>query len=395
MNPRLRVDLVRLIGSQICVHACMTGFRMAAPLMALREGHSALAVGVLLALFAVSPAVLALPAGRFADRHGLRHPVRVAVAVASAGAMLAVAWPVFWVLCLSATACGAASGIAMIALQRHVGRLAHDATELRQVFSWMAVGPSISNFLGPLLAGLLIDAAGFRWAFLLLASLPWLAWWWVRGTQELPSAPQPADGRKRSSWDLLRNPDFRRLMVLNWMLSSCWDVHTFLVPVIGHERGLSATAIGTILGAFALAATAIRLILPWVAARLRESAVIATAMICTALLFALYPLAHAAWSMAGLSVLLGLALGSVQPMIMSTLHQMTPPHRHGEALGLRAMAINGSSVVMPLLFGSTGALLGVAGVFWIVGAAIGSASPIAWRLRPPAGGPAPVSTLES
>jgi sugar phosphate permease len=171
-------------------------------------------------------------------------------------------------------------------------------------------------------------------------------------------------------------------------------VHTFLVPVIGHERGLSATAIGAILGGFALAATAIRLILPWVASRLRESVVIASAMVATALLFALYPLAQAAWAMAGLSILLGVALGSVQPMIMSTLHQMTPPHRHGEALGLRAMAINGSSVVMPLLFGSTGALLGVAGVFWIVGAVVGSASPIAWHLRPPASGPAPVSTLE-
>jgi predicted MFS family arabinose efflux permease len=305
-----------------------------------------------------------------------------------------VVWPAFWVLCLSATACGAASGIAMIALQRHVGRLAHDATQLRQVFSWMAVGPSISNFLGPLLAGLVIDAGGFRSAYLLLALLPWLAWWWVRRTQELPRVPRPDDGRKRSSWDLLRNPDFRRLMALNWMLSSCWDVHTFLVPVIGHERGLSATAIGAILGGFALAATAIRLILPWVAARLRESAVIASAMVATALLFALYPLAQAAWAMAVLSVLLGLALGSVQPMIMSTLHQMTPPHRHGEALGLRSMAINGSSVLMPLLFGSTGVLLGVAGVFWIVGAAVGSASPIAWRLRPPAGGPAQVSTLE-
>ena len=38
------------------------------------------------------------------------------------------------------------------------------------------------------------------------------------------------------------------------------------------------------------------------------------------------------------SVLLGLALGSVQPMIMSMLHQITPEARHGEALGLRLMA---------------------------------------------------------
>jgi MFS family permease len=382
LNPRLRVDLARLIASQISVHACMTGFRMAAPLMALREGHSAWSVGILLALFALAPVFLALPAGRFADRHGLQRPVRLAVTVASVGALAAVVWPTFWVLCLSATTCGAASGMAMIALQRHVGRLAHDATELRQVFSWMAVGPSISNFLGPVLAGFVIDHAGFRWAYLVLALLPWLAWWWVRRTQELPREPAPEGGRRASSWDLLRQPDFRRLMALNWMLSSCWDVHTFLVPVLGHERGLSATAIGAILGGFALAATAIRVLMPWLASRLRESAVIATAMFATASLFAIYPFAHAAGAMATLSVLLGFALGSVQPMIMSMLHQMTPPHRHGEALGLRSMAINGSSVAMPLLFGSVGAAVGVAYVFWAVGSLVGVASPMAWRLRP-------------
>lgn len=388
MNPRTRIDLARLIAAQVCVHSCMTGFRMAAPLMALREGHSPLSVGVLLALFALSPALLALPAGRYADRHGLRRPVRLAVVVGSLGGLAAVVWPHFAVLCLSAITCGTAAGLALIALQRHVGQLAHNATELRQVFSWMAVGPSVSNFLGPLLSGLVIDLAGFRWAYLMLAVLPWMAWWWVRRVHPLVAEKAPADSASRSSWDLLRQPDFRRLLMLNWILASCWDVHTFLVPVLGHERGLSATAIGAILGGFALAATAIRLLMPWVAARLREQVVIATAMLSAALLLALYPLARAAWAMSALSVLLGFALGSVQPMVMSMLHQMTPPHRHGEALGLRSMAINGSSVAMPLLFGSVGAAVGVAYVFWAVGAVVGSTSPVAWRLRPPAG-PAP------
>ena len=85
-----------------------------------------------------------------------------------------------------------------------------------------------------------------------------------------------------------------------------------------------------------------------------------------------------------LSALLGLALGSVQPMVMSTLHQITPHHRHGEALGLRSMAINGSSVLMPLLFGSAGVLVGAAGVFWVVGSVVGLGSSLAWRLQPPA-----------
>ena len=381
MNPGLRSNLARLIAAQICLHACMTGFRMAAPLMALREGYSPAAVGMLLALFALAPVFMALPAGRYADRRGLKKPVALAVGVASAGAAIAVAFPVFGVLCFTALTCGAATGLAMIALQRHVGRLANGATELRQVFSWMAIGPSISNFLGPFAAGVMIDSFGFRAAFLLLALLPSLAWIWVRHTVEHePVAPELRQS-SGSSWNLLKDAGFRKLMLINWMLSSCWDVHTFLVPVLGHERGLSATVIGSILGAFALAATAIRVLMPWLAARLRESVVIGSAMGATALLFAVYPLVQAAWAMAALSILLGLALGSVQPMIMSTLHQMTPHHRHGEALGLRAMAINGSSVVMPLLFGSVGALVGVGAVFWAVGAVVGLGSPLAWTLR--------------
>ena len=37
--------LIRLIVVQVFIHACMTGMRLAAPLLALREGQSALAVG--------------------------------------------------------------------------------------------------------------------------------------------------------------------------------------------------------------------------------------------------------------------------------------------------------------------------------------------------------------
>ena len=47
-------ELARIILAQICLHACMAGTRMAAPLLALREGYSPAAVGVLLALFALT-----------------------------------------------------------------------------------------------------------------------------------------------------------------------------------------------------------------------------------------------------------------------------------------------------------------------------------------------------
>jgi MFS family permease len=391
-DPRL--GLARLIAGQICLHASMAGMRMVAPLLALKGGYSPLAVGILLSLFAVTQVFLSLPAGRYADRHGLKRPVGLAVLVAALGAGVAALFPVFPVLCFSAMLTGGATGVVTLSLQRHVGRAARNPTELKEVFSWLSIGPAVSNFIGPLSAGLLIDHVGlwlggqaadlngFRGAFLLMALLPLCTWLWVRHTVELPALVAPANAAPARAWDLMREPMMRRLMLVNWLLSSCWDVHTFVVPVIGHEHGFSASVIGTILGAFAIAATSVRVVMPLFAEQLKEWLVVSGAMAITAAMFAIYPLMATPLAMGACSVVLGLALGSVQPMIMSTLHQITPPERHGEALGLRMMTINGSSVLMPMLFGTAGSVLGVSLVFWFVGAAVGLGSQAAWNMRP-------------
>ncbi len=381
--------LARIILAQVFLHACMAGTRLAAPLLALREGYSPLAVGVLLALFALTQVFLALPSGRYADRHGLKRPVAFAVMAAVLGAGAAVAFPVFPVLCFAALLTGGATGSAVIAIQRHVGRAASGGLQLRQVFSWLSIGPAFSNFIGPFSAGMLIDhvgavpgeLSGYRAAFLLMALLPLMSWWLLRNVPELNSPAPPAEGPRPRTLDLLREASFRRLMAVNWVLASCWDVHTFVVPLLGHERGLPASVIGTILGAFAIAAAAVRMLLPLVASRVREWAVLVGAMLVTALLFSVYPLTNSAFSMGVCSVLLGLALGMVQPMVMSLLHQITPEARHGEALGLRMMAINASSVAMPILFGTAGVVIGVAGIFWAVGAAVGLGARGAYLLR--------------
>jgi MFS family permease len=380
LSKTLSRPLLHLIIGQVCLHGTMAGMRMAAPLWALREGFSAAWVGVLLALFALTQVFIALPAGRYADAHGLKKPVGFAIVLASAGMFLATALPHFATLCVAALCVGGATGIAIISLQRHVGRAAENSLQLKQVFSWLSIGPAVSNFLGPFTTGLLIDFVGFRAAFLFLALLPWVTWFWIRHTQELPPVVLKTEAKKKA-WDLLREPLMRRLMLVNWLLSSCWDVHTFVVPLLGHERAYSASVIGTILGAFAIAAAAIRILLPQLAHSLREWAVITVAMVMTAMLFAVYPLMPTALSMGVCSVFLGFTLGCVQPMIMSTLHQITPEDRQGEALGLRLMAINGSSVIMPMLFGVAGAVIGVAGLFWVTGACVGAGARIASRLK--------------
>lgn len=385
----MNAGLLRLILAQVCLHATMTGTRLAAPLLALSEGYSAAAVGVLLALFALTQVFLALPAGRFADRHGLRRPMLIAIVAATGGAAMAAVLPTFPVLCVAALLTGGATGIAVIALQRHVGRAARNPTELKQVFSWLAIAPAAANFVGPFVTGLLIDHAGrtpgdlqgYRIAFVLLALTPLASWLLVRGTRELPLSIPPPGGPRRRAMDLVAQPMFRRLLFVNWLQSASWDVHSFVLPILGHERGLGASTIGSILGVFAVAAAAIRVVLPLVARRFSERKVIVASNVITALTFAVYPLASSAVAMGACSAVLGIALGAVQPMVMSMLHQITPHERHGEALGLRVMTLNASSVAMPMLFGAAGAFIGVAGVFWLVGGVVALGTRSVWGLR--------------
>lgn len=374
-------ELARLTLAQLFLNACVTGMRMAAPLQALRLGHGEAAVGCLIALFALAQVVLALPAGRYCERHGLRHPVAWSVLVAWAACALAAAWPIFPVLCVSALLAGGAGGVAIIAVQRHLPRIAGEPAALRKAFSWLAIGLALSNALGPLAAGLLIDGAGFRTAFLGIAALPLLAWLAVRGVADRVSIPPVATGHPGGAWGLWGDPDLRRLLVVTCLLSCCWDVHTFLVPVLGHERGFPASVIGSILGAFGFGATAVRLLAPLVAAKLKEWVVLVAAMVATSLLFGVYPQMHAALAMGACSGLLGFCLGSTQPMVMSLLHQLAPEHRYGEAVAMRVIVINLSSVGIPIVSGVAGSLIGTAGAFWAAGLMVAAGARMAAGMR--------------
>lgn len=385
MRPTGRMSpmLVALIVGQIGLHSAMAGTRMAAPLQALRQGHGAWTVGVMMALFAAAPVLLALHAGRLADRHGYHKPLKLAAAFSIAGGLLAllsnwVTGPVHLLMVfVAASLCGGGSNIGLIAIQRTAGRSARDATERVRIFSWLGLAPALANVVGPVTAGFLIDHAGFPAAYTFLLMLPLVALAAARFVpQEAPL--ESASGPKGTTWDLWRTPGLRRLMTVNWLLSSCWDVHSFAVPILGHERGFSASTIGLVLGVFPLSVTAVRLLIPMLAERLSEAQVLRAAMLGTGLVFAIYPMVHSPWLMGMCAIALGLTLGAVQPMVMSTLHHLTPHERHGEAIALRSMTLNLSSTLMPLLFGAAGTAVGVTALFWVVAGAVGSGS---WLTR--------------
>lgn len=359
-----------LIATMICVHACMATTRVTASLWVLGQGHGEASVGLLLSLFAVAPIVLSLWAGRLADRHGFHRPVGVGVALAFVGALLALAVQQLWAIALGCLLCGGAVAVAAVAIQREAGLMAEAPGELKRIFSWMSLGPAMSNAASPVIAGLLIDHAGMTAAFAFAAALPLLAWVLARRLPRNPPQVLTKSFRERAAWDLFRLPAYRRLLVVNLALSAGWDAHSFVVPVVGHARGLSASSIGFVLGSFAVAATVVRLAIVRFADDLDEGRALRAAMTVATLTFIAY-----AWlpGTAGLvcgSALLGMALGSVQPMILAMLHHATPPERHGQALGLRMLFINGATVAMPAGFGMLAAATALAAPMWLMAAAL-------------------------
>ncbi len=169
-----------VIATLVGLHACMAATRMAASLAVLKQGHPDWVVGVLFSLYAVAPIVLSLWAGRLADRFGFHRPVRWAVGLALTGALLPVFTQHLAALAFSGLLTGGAVSVAAVAIQREAGLMARDASDLKRVFSWVALGPALSNTLAPVIAGLLIDHVGFRAAFAFGALLPLLGAWLLR-----------------------------------------------------------------------------------------------------------------------------------------------------------------------------------------------------------------------
>ena len=380
--------LPELMLSQLAVNAAMAGQRMATPLQALRAGHAPWSVGLLLALFTLLPIVTGMAAGRMADRLGYQVPLRFAVGLTFGGAALSLlaCWlpadAQFVLLCLAAIVSGAGVNICGIATQRTGGLITTDATARLRIFSWLAMAPALASAVGPVLAGVLIDLGGFAWAYAALMILPLVALLSARRVPgQTPQNPS-SDGKSLGSLsDLLAVPGLRRLLIINWLLSASWDVHSFAVPVLGLARGYGASTIGLVLGSFTLAVAAVRFVVPLLAHRVNAVTLLVGAMLATGAIFIAYPFASTPWSMALCAALLGLTLGAVQPTVVWMLYQLAPTGRHGEAIALRSMAISASNTAMPLAFGVAGTVLGPGVMFWVMGAAVGAGSWAAHGLR--------------
>lgn len=366
------MPLAAIIGFTILSHAAFNGSRVTVSLYALHLQATPFTVGVLMSLYALLPMLLSVPAGRLIDRIGARKPVLWSALMVILGVFLPWAWPGLPALYVASTLIGTGFMILHLAVNNVVGALGGPADRTRN-FSWLAIGFSVSGFLGPMIAGFSIDNAGHLSTFLILTGIAGCAFALFSRTHRLfaqrgahvaasPDAPKPRVA------DLLANRRMRAVFIASGLLSTGWDLFTFMIPIYCSQAGLSASTIGVIMGAFAAATFAVRLLMPLFAGRLKEWHVITASMLVAGVAYSLYPFFQTTGPLVALSCLLGAGLGCAQPMVMALLYAASPPGRQGEAIGIRTTVLNISSTVLPLVSGALGAALGMGPVFWMMSA---------------------------
>ena len=373
-----RVKLKRIFVVTILVHAAFASMRVAVSLYGLHLGASAFTVGLIMSLIAFLPMLISVHAGRVIDRMGPRRPMIAGAALVAAGLSVVVIFPSLTSLYFVTSICGLGFLLFHVAAHQAVGLLGPERERMRN-FSLLALAFSTSSFLGPMLAGFLIDSAGYQACFAIATAFGGIGLLSaLRIERDVARSGERNPARQRRAFDLLKTRELRTVLGVSGVISMCWDLFTFAVPIYGVRIGLSASRIGTILGAFGVAIFFVRLSMPAIARKLSEWPLLIAAMLLTSAAFALFPFCESATLLMALAFVVGFGLGGAQPVIMTLVYRVAPAGRAAEAVGIRTLLLNISQTGVPLSSGAFGAAVGISPAFWLMAAVLAGAS---WHAR--------------
>lgn len=380
------------------------GARLAISLDALHLQVSPVVVGALGSLFSLIPALSSVATGRWVDRIGARGPMLHSAWLMAASALVAFFWRDLAALFVVSVLIGAFENVFIVATLQVLGRDTAPGARVRN-FSMLTTANSLGMFISPLLVGTGIDNLGYPLTFLMLGAISLVpvlvivirrmagksrsgndsakrnvaaagahgrrdaqAAIEMRDFGEQPVKDGNAKPRKSNAFDLLRVPALRWLYGIAFATSSSILLFMFLVPLHGVERGMSASRIGLLLGAYSFSMAIVRVFAPSLTRRVPPWRAILVALSASGVLLLAMPLVNNFWILLAIAIFLGMSLGMSGPIILALLSETAPADRVGEALGLRMTLVNVILTGVPLVAGSLGALIGIAPVFWVISA---------------------------
>lgn len=365
----------------------MTAFRgskVVVTLFAIELGAPQLSIGLIIAMYSVFPMMLGLYAGKLTDRLGVRLPMLGGTLGVSIALLVPFFLPRMPALYVSATLIGASWVFYNVCVQNLIGILSTPESRPEN-FSNYGLVMAGGSFFGPMLSGFSIDHFGHANAYLVLACVPLASALILATSRTIRAVKHKAGAIEEEhatySASLLKDVPLRRTLITSAIVLTGTDLFQFYMPIYGHKVGLSASAIGLVLGMFAVAAFVVRMVMPALVKRYTADTVLLGSLYVGSVAYLLFPMFETGVLLAGVAFVLGIGMGCSQPVSLMLIYDRAPPQRSGEALGLRLTINNFMHIAVPMLFGTLGTAFGVAPVFYANAAILAAGGVITARAR--------------
>ncbi len=349
-------------------HMVFSGMRLAVALDAIHMETSPALVGTITALFAFLPMLGSVLMGRHIDRNGSRGITLVCTGLLAAVALLAAFLPNLAVLAVAALTTGGAYISLHIVNQQSVGRYSKPGNRPAS-FALSATAFAASSAISPLATGFAIDHMGYRWTYLMLATLPLISMLFIfsgRLKELTPRVQQSRGSETGGVLDLLRDSKLRRIYMINVLFATSWDIFLFMMPLYGASLNISASQIGMIIATFSSATFAVRLFAGPFSRIMTPWQLLLASMTLNGIASLAFGLVSLVPLLLMFAFTMGLGHGLANPMMSTLLYEASPPNRIAEVTGLRTSVSMSLQFVLPMAAGSVGALIGIAPLFWLV-----------------------------
>lgn len=347
-----------LAGLCAMVTVCFASWTMSAPLtplLLLSLGAPPSLLGVVIGAGTIGSLLVAVPGGRLVGAWGSGRMMRRAIALSGASTLLPALFPSIPGLFVALLLMEIGKLLFILGAQAHVGGLG-PGRDLNLDYGWYSTAAAVGQLFGPLAAGLIIDAAGHRtawivisaFALLVAAALPRFV-----SNIVVPGADSAvdADGKRKGIGHYLNAYTVMAILASFAVLFADGARTTFL-PVLMTERGYTATAIGFFLSFRALVSMSVRLFMGKFIrfAGGRWPALIASIFVM-AVGIGMTPLCDGYLLLALNAAVVGVGLGLAIPLSMATVSEGAAPEDRGVVMGIRLSGNRLAQLINPVFFG--------------------------------------------
>ena len=327
-------------------------------------------VGLIAALYALFPVILALQFGSWVGKLGEAKFViygTVAMMITSAALIFANS---LVTLGIATAAAGLAHLACMVGGQSMVA-LRAPRESYDKYFGFYTFSASVGHLIGPVIASIVAGSDGTlpkstSNAFLLatvltiIALVPVIRWRNERPTVE---GKQNSEGTFKAAINLAKRPGIMAAIYISLAISSVADVLVVFLPLFGTENNFSPYAIGAILAIRAGTTMLSRLFLGRLSDRFSTFqllwwSTIISLVCCVAMAFAQTPV-----TLGAIVFVAGFSLGVGQPLTMSLVSQKTESSERALAVSARLMGNRFGQFLVPAAAGTIAAISGAGAVF--------------------------------